>query len=113
MDILLEIQSFLKIQRKPLALQKRLNLQYDIHTNLTLSTHSIFILSVEDNDLYVWGHGADGKLGTGNTNNQFTPIIPKAFEDIKVVDVAASDSHSFVIMEPSSSKLLSNSVLQL
>jgi len=53
-----------------------------------------FILAVtEDNELYVWGEGSSGQLGTGNTTDLAVPTFLKS----GFKDVSAGYAHSVVI----------------
>lgn len=54
------------------------------------------IITTVDGSLFSWGMGAYGVLGTGNTDNQFTPVrVEFPLEDTIIAKCAAGCRHSF------------------
>jgi alpha-tubulin suppressor-like RCC1 family protein len=55
-----------------------------------------FIL-LNNGELYSFGEGFSGKLGTGNEENQLTPVLVK--DSGYVVDLASGDNHSIILRD--------------
>ena len=45
-----------------------------MHINEILSGFDHTVAITEEGECYAWGDGADGKLGTGNTQQQWNPV---------------------------------------
>jgi len=53
----------------------------------------------EENELWVWGFGAYGRLGFGDELNRTSPTKSKYFQGKKIVDFTLSVDHTIVIAE--------------
>lgn len=47
--------------------------------------------------VFTWGHGRGGRLGHGNEDVCMLPTLVEGLADQKVVEVAASDTHTAAI----------------
>ena len=50
----------------------------------------------KDGELFTWGHGACGKLGHGDDNEQQTPKRIDALDGVKVTMVSCGQYHTAV-----------------
>ena len=64
-----------------------------------VATHDSHSLALDsEGRVYAWGHGADGKLGTGDTADRSTPVqIGGGLAGKKVVQIAAGDHFSLAL----------------
>ncbi|KAF2077068.1 hypothetical protein CYY_001635 [Polysphondylium violaceum] len=53
----------------------------------------------QDNQVYSWGNGANGKLGHGNETEQKIPKLIESLKNKKAIDIAAGIDSSFVLVE--------------
>ncbi|GFE55928.1 regulator of chromosome condensation domain-containing, putative [Babesia ovis] len=44
--------------------------------------------------IWAWGYGGNGRLGTGDTRSQYAPKVLQALEGTKITQVSCGDSHS-------------------
>lgn len=50
------------------------------------------------NELLIWGIGLHGRLGTGRTNNVYTPSYLDDLDSIKVEDISLGSNHTLCIL---------------
>ena len=50
------------------------------------------------NELLIWGIGLHGRLGTGRTNNVYTPSYLDDLDRIKVEDISLGSNHTLCIL---------------
>lgn len=50
------------------------------------------------NELFIWGVGLHGRLGTGKTANVLKPMMLEDLKDQKVEDIALGSNHSLCIL---------------
>jgi len=50
------------------------------------------------NELYMWGVGLHGRLGSGKTANVLRPAVVEDLKDLKVEDVALGTSHALCVL---------------
>ena len=48
------------------------------------------ILIVSDNEIYTWGKGARGRLGTGNEESTSEPTLVKFQETLRVISISSN-----------------------
>lgn len=64
----------------------------------------IFVVAGE---LYTWGCGNYGRLGHGNSNDQFLPTLVVALQEHKIISVSCGtqDAHTMAVTERGQVKL--------
>jgi alpha-tubulin suppressor-like RCC1 family protein len=50
------------------------------------------------NELYIWGIGLNGRLGTGKTQNSLLPTLIEDLRNVKVEDVSLGSNHSLCLL---------------
>ena len=50
------------------------------------------------NELYLWGIGLHGRLGTGSTENILKPSLIEDLKDLKIEEIALGSSHTLCIL---------------
>ena len=50
------------------------------------------------NDIYLWGVGLNGRLGTGKTSNVLKPTLNEDLKNVKVEDISLGASHSLCLL---------------
>lgn len=51
------------------------------------------------NELFLWGLGSHGRLGTGKTNNVLKPTIIEDLKNVKVEDISLGSSHTLCMLK--------------
>ncbi|MGH8908811.1 MAG: RICIN domain-containing protein, partial [Egibacteraceae bacterium] len=64
--------------------------------------HSLVVL--DDGHVWAWGNGANGRLGNGQTGDQWTPVEVLISRSVtaKAIAVAAGEHHSLVVLDDGS-----------
>jgi alpha-tubulin suppressor-like RCC1 family protein len=63
----------------------------------TFSTHSVALSS--SGEVYVWGNGQHGRLGTKSTSHQLSPVKLKSLASVHIVMISVGLSHSVFLSD--------------
>lgn len=50
-----------------------------------------------DNQLYAWGRGEYGRLGTGSSNDESIPVLLEALQDYKIISIKCGSSFNIAL----------------